>query len=1190
MNNTASALVQVAFEGVTISLVVTLRANSAHVMSMGLSPIPTPSMAAPFAVPVPFAGLRVTFPQSMTQFLNDPANLQVVSVVAPINLTGALNVAGLSRPPQSARHPRALLRIIASPLRVMTRKSAKLRLGQNVAHFSAFARLGEGREADPARTQRSGSNRQEPTRSRVSRQEEEAESQPREPVRIRLTHLGDCVQQMEAKLERLEKKVAWGEEGPGKTPCWFSVHCEGPPDTIPAEGQGGCPKEYAGIFAWSVTDVPGIDRSVICHQLAVREGSRLVRQKKRYLASDRRDFVQKEVKDLLSVGHIREVKYPDSLVNVVLAPKGDTWRMCVDYMDLNKACAMDSYPLASRDQMVDETARCELLSFMNAFKGYHQIYMAKEDEEKTSFLMPEGTYCYQVSIKSDSSLIVGQVAGNMEAREGRLAQYLVLALLKGFVEFNIAQIHRPAENADADLLSKLTQSTPEHVSIISWDYWVRKVKLRAPRFQVIDGMLYKRPFEGPLLRASYYWDTTGQQSSKIVDGLKILLGEAGNKWLEELPHIIWAYRVTPRKAHGETPFSLTYGCEARLPIEAKLPTFREANYQPQQNEEDHLAELNLVEERRMASEKVGEKLVPKTEDEFDAEDIKKVENYDKAINMLYCAVNPVDYRKISCCTTAKEMWDKLEVTYEEDLHQQGFHKASKETVEEVSSDDDNEFGLVSKKFHKFMKKEFERKGRKHDGPLKCYGCGEIGHIKPRCPKGKSGKDKPSFKKQRAYISWGGDSGDESTDQEEDEAANLCLMAHKDHADEVQDVCLKASSVLWYLDSGCSKHLTGDASKFIQIKPAKGGNVVFGDNSKGKIIGISSVDSLERIHVEDDEENTGIYINTQPQIGETPQATNQDKSRAGTSGKSKSKSRAPTTSPEERLYYGDGSYLLLDSEEGRTRFLTIFSKRVVAPPRIVPERLLELQGYDDLNVQLHQTGLWPFVSRDQKEINPALIRAFYLNLRREDDVIYSLVKSTPIELTVEQLGRIAGLPYQGDDISLYGGEDWVLNKYIKLLHAIMHSTPFNWAKFVMINMTIAASTAHDHLLLYPFVVMDILEWFKVTTTVGPLTKATKLWTISGQTFTKRSDNAAPATAAPRRTATATGPAEPQARANLASITDSLNRLHFKFDGMDGYLERLDEAVQRQGHAMNAYFQRVNYVPPTVPWQVPWGSVR
>ncbi|VFQ98816.1 unnamed protein product [Cuscuta campestris] len=254
------------------------------------------------------------------------------------------------------------------------------------------------------------------------------------------------------------------------------------------------------------------------------------------------------------------------------------------------------------------------------------------------------------------------------------------------------------------------------------------------------------------------------------------------------------------------------------------------------------------------TKKVGEKLVPKTEDEFDAEDIKKVENYAKAINMLYCAVNPDDYRKISCCTTAKEMWDKLEVTYEgtdqvreakidfltqecemfrmkegekiddiskvdaiyesigvsnvtidglrgnlktyestvltpslDEQKKKGIAlKATKETVEVDSSDDDNEFGLVIKKFHKFMKKEFERKGRKHDGPPKCYGCGEIGHIKPRCPKGKSGKDKPGFKKQRAYISWGGDSGDESTDQEEEEAANLCLMAHEDQTDDVQE--------------------------------------------------------------------------------------------------------------------------------------------------------------------------------------------------------------------------------------------------------------------------------------------------------------------------------------------------------------------------------------------------------------------
>ncbi|VFQ66015.1 unnamed protein product [Cuscuta campestris] len=264
--------------------------------------------------------------------------------------------------------------------------------------------------------------------------------------------------------------------------------------------------------------------------------------------------------------------------------------------------------------------------------------------------------------------------------------------------------------------------------------------------------------------------------------------------------------------------------------------------------------------RRDANEKgcIGEKLVPKTEDEFDAEDIKKVENNAKAIKILYCVVNPDDYRKISYCTIAKEMWDKLEVTYEgtnqvreakidfltqeyemfkmkqgekiddmfdrfskiiNDLHalkktyankdlKKGIAlKATKEPVEEVSSDDD-EFGLVIKEFHKFMKKEFERKGKKHDGPPTCYCCGEIGHIKPRCPRGKNGKDKFGFKKQRAYISWGGDSGDESTDQEEDEAANLCLIAHEDQNDDVQEEIRKSGGTSdgWFIPSLGGKHL------------------------------------------------------------------------------------------------------------------------------------------------------------------------------------------------------------------------------------------------------------------------------------------------------------------------------------------------------------------------------------------------
>jgi hypothetical protein len=61
---------------------------------------------------------------------------------------------------------------------------------------------------------------------------------------------------------------------------------------------------------------------------------------------------------------------------------------------LNTACPKDPYPLPRIDQIIDSTAGCDLLCFLDAFSGYHQIKMAKEDEEKTAFITPCGVYCY----------------------------------------------------------------------------------------------------------------------------------------------------------------------------------------------------------------------------------------------------------------------------------------------------------------------------------------------------------------------------------------------------------------------------------------------------------------------------------------------------------------------------------------------------------------------------------------------------------------------------------------------------------------------------------------------------------------------------------------------------------------------------------------------------------------------------
>jgi hypothetical protein len=56
--------------------------------------------------------------------------------------------------------------------------------------------------------------------------------------------------------------------------------------------------------------------------------------------------------------------------------------MCIDYTSLNKACAKDEYPLPHIYQIVDSTMSCELLSFLGAYLGYHQISLVIDDEEK----------------------------------------------------------------------------------------------------------------------------------------------------------------------------------------------------------------------------------------------------------------------------------------------------------------------------------------------------------------------------------------------------------------------------------------------------------------------------------------------------------------------------------------------------------------------------------------------------------------------------------------------------------------------------------------------------------------------------------------------------------------------------------------------------------------------------------------
>jgi hypothetical protein len=149
------------------------------------------------------------------------------------------------------------------------------------------------------------------------------------------------------------------------------------------------------VFVWQILDIPGIPREVIVHNLGIDLAFKPIKQKERRYMPERCETIQVNVNKLLEAGFIRLVDYPSWLANPVLVEKLDgSWRMCIDYTSLNKACPKDKYPLLRICQIVDSTITSELLSFLDAYSGYHQISLAIDDEEKTSFITPFRIFYY----------------------------------------------------------------------------------------------------------------------------------------------------------------------------------------------------------------------------------------------------------------------------------------------------------------------------------------------------------------------------------------------------------------------------------------------------------------------------------------------------------------------------------------------------------------------------------------------------------------------------------------------------------------------------------------------------------------------------------------------------------------------------------------------------------------------------
>jgi hypothetical protein len=155
-------------------------------------------------------------------------------------------------------------------------------------------------------------------------------------------------------------------------------------------------KANLDVFAWKPSDIKRIPREVAEHKLNIKPGLTLVKQRLRRFNDEKCKAIGDEILKLLSAGFIREVYHPEWLANPILVKnKNNKWRMYVDYTSLNKVCPKDPFPLPRIDQVVDSTAGCEALYFLDVYSRSNQIAMCVADQLATSFITSFDAYCYQ---------------------------------------------------------------------------------------------------------------------------------------------------------------------------------------------------------------------------------------------------------------------------------------------------------------------------------------------------------------------------------------------------------------------------------------------------------------------------------------------------------------------------------------------------------------------------------------------------------------------------------------------------------------------------------------------------------------------------------------------------------------------------------------------------------------------------
>ncbi|KAL1349357.1 hypothetical protein AAHE18_07G151100 [Arachis hypogaea] len=147
--------------------------------------------------------------------------------------------------------------------------------------------------------------------------------------------------------------------------------------------------EFKDCFTWDYHEMPGLDHSLVEHRLALKPNARHVKQTPRRFAPEINVKIKEEMERLIKAKFIRTDRYVEWVSNIVpVMKKNGKLRVCIDFRDLNNATSKDEYFMTIADMLIDSAAENEILSFMDGYFRYNQIFIAEYDVAKTAFRSP----------------------------------------------------------------------------------------------------------------------------------------------------------------------------------------------------------------------------------------------------------------------------------------------------------------------------------------------------------------------------------------------------------------------------------------------------------------------------------------------------------------------------------------------------------------------------------------------------------------------------------------------------------------------------------------------------------------------------------------------------------------------------------------------------------------------------------